>query len=56
MCLLPLDPHAKRVIRYMRPSDYAVWAGATATFPALMYGYGEQKTSTNGLRVERISN
>lgn len=25
----------------MRPSDYAVWAGASATFPALLYGYGE---------------
>ncbi|KAK9895298.1 NUXm, NADH-ubiquinone oxidoreductase [Cystobasidium minutum MCA 4210] len=37
--VIDADPHAKRVIRYMRPSDYAVWAGATATFPALLYGY-----------------
>ena len=26
--LIDADPHASRVIRYMRPSDYAVWAGA----------------------------
>ena len=34
------DPHAGRVVRYMRPADYAVWGGATAAFPALLYGYG----------------
>ncbi|GLB41751.1 putative C-terminal of NADH-ubiquinone oxidoreductase 21 kDa subunit [Lyophyllum shimeji] len=31
------DPHASRVIRYFRPSDYAVWAGATGAFPAALY-------------------
>ncbi|GAA93540.1 uncharacterized protein L969DRAFT_95811 [Mixia osmundae IAM 14324] len=35
--LIDSDPHAKRVMSYMRPSDYAVWASATATFPALQY-------------------
>lgn len=44
ICQYTPDPHAKRVIRYMRPSDYAVWAGATATFPALLYGYGKQRS------------
>ncbi|KAF8889344.1 NADH-ubiquinone oxidoreductase complex I, 21 kDa subunit-domain-containing protein, partial [Infundibulicybe gibba] len=31
------DPHASRVVRYFRPSDYAVWAGATAAFPSALY-------------------
>ncbi|KAF4570037.1 hypothetical protein EYR40_009023 [Pleurotus pulmonarius] len=31
------DPHASRVLRYMRPSDYAVWAAATAAFPSALY-------------------
>ncbi|KAJ2930660.1 hypothetical protein H1R20_g6441, partial [Candolleomyces eurysporus] len=31
------DPHASRVVRYMRPSDYAVWAGATAGVPAVLH-------------------
>ncbi|WVW85285.1 hypothetical protein I302_107323 [Kwoniella bestiolae CBS 10118] len=33
------DPHFSRVIRYMRPSDYAVWAGATAAGPGLFWLY-----------------
>ncbi|RXK42399.1 hypothetical protein M231_00389 [Tremella mesenterica] len=35
--LIDADPHARRVVRYMRPSDYAVWAGATAAGPAALY-------------------
>ncbi|KAI0073257.1 hypothetical protein K474DRAFT_1666805 [Panus rudis PR-1116 ss-1] len=35
--LIDADPHASRVIRYLRPSDYAVWAGATGAFPAAIY-------------------
>ncbi|KAF8817486.1 hypothetical protein BYT27DRAFT_7074883 [Phlegmacium glaucopus] len=35
--LIDADPHASRVIRYLRPSDYAAWAGATAAFPAALY-------------------
>ncbi|KAF8075031.1 NADH-ubiquinone oxidoreductase complex I, 21 kDa subunit-domain-containing protein [Lyophyllum atratum] len=31
------DPHATRVIRYFRASDYAVWAGATGAFPGALY-------------------
>ncbi|KIP09993.1 hypothetical protein PHLGIDRAFT_101835 [Phlebiopsis gigantea 11061_1 CR5-6] len=35
--LIDVDPYVGRVMRYMRPSDYAVWAGATAAFPAALY-------------------
>lgn len=38
--LIDADPHASRVIRYFRPSDYAVWAGATAAFPAALIFWG----------------
>ena len=39
--LIDADPHASRVISYMRSSDYAVWGGATAAAPAAMYLWGE---------------
>jgi hypothetical protein len=39
--LIDSDPHAGRVIRYMRGSDYGLWAGATAAGPGLLYLYGE---------------
>lgn len=32
------DPHFGRVVRYMRPSDYAAWAAGTAAAPALLLG------------------
>ncbi|KAF8202218.1 NADH-ubiquinone oxidoreductase complex I, 21 kDa subunit-domain-containing protein [Pholiota molesta] len=35
--LIDADPHASRVVRYFRPSDYAVWAAATAAFPAALH-------------------
>ncbi|CAL1714771.1 unnamed protein product [Somion occarium] len=35
--LIDADPHAGRVIRYLRPSDYGVWAAATGAFPAALY-------------------
>jgi hypothetical protein len=38
--LVDADPHFSRVMRYMRPSDYAVWAGATAAFPSALYFWG----------------
>lgn len=38
--LIDADPYAGRVMRYMRPSDYAVWAGATAAFPSALYLWG----------------
>ncbi|KAH8832335.1 C-terminal of NADH-ubiquinone oxidoreductase 21 kDa subunit-domain-containing protein [Flagelloscypha sp. PMI_526] len=34
--LIDSDPHFARVVRYMRRSDYGVWAGATAGFPAAL--------------------
>lgn len=38
--LVDADPHFSRVVRYMRPSDYAVWASATAAFPSALYFWG----------------
>ncbi|KAI0057460.1 hypothetical protein BV25DRAFT_1841673 [Artomyces pyxidatus] len=35
--LIDADPHFSRVMRYMRPSDYAVWAGSTGAFPSAVY-------------------
>ncbi|KAJ7576934.1 NADH-ubiquinone oxidoreductase complex I, 21 kDa subunit-domain-containing protein [Mycena floridula] len=32
--LIDVDPHASRVVRYMRPSDVGWWAGSTVGFPA----------------------
>ncbi|KAH7098212.1 NADH-ubiquinone oxidoreductase complex I, 21 kDa subunit-domain-containing protein [Auriculariales sp. MPI-PUGE-AT-0066] len=34
--LIDADPHAGRVLRFMRPSDYAWWAGCTAAVPATL--------------------
>jgi hypothetical protein len=34
------DPHFSRVVRYMRPTDYAAWAAGTAAAPALLLGMG----------------
>ena len=39
--LIDADPHASRVISYMRTSDYAVWGGATAAAPTALYLWGE---------------
>ncbi|KAK0217716.1 NADH-ubiquinone oxidoreductase complex I, 21 kDa subunit-domain-containing protein [Armillaria fumosa] len=33
------DPHAYRVVRYMRPSDYGAWAAVTAAFPAAFFAW-----------------
>jgi hypothetical protein len=38
--LIDADPHASRVVRYFRPSDYAWWLGATSAFPAALYFWG----------------
>ena len=40
--VIDIDPHFKRVVRYFRPSDYAVWAGATAAGPAFMLLMGRK--------------
>lgn len=39
--VIDMDPHFGRVVRYMRPSDYATWAGAAAAGPAVFWGLGE---------------
>lgn len=41
--LIDADPHASRVIRFMRPSDYAVWAGATGAAPTALFLWGTSK-------------
>ncbi|KAH9935060.1 NADH-ubiquinone oxidoreductase complex I, 21 kDa subunit-domain-containing protein [Amylocystis lapponica] len=35
--LIDADPHASRVIRYFRLSDFAFWGAATGAFPAALY-------------------
>jgi hypothetical protein len=37
--LVDADPHAGRVIRYFRPSDYALWAAGTVAAPAAIYSF-----------------
>ncbi|KAL7422511.1 hypothetical protein Q5752_003159 [Cryptotrichosporon argae] len=37
--LIDADPHFGRVMRYLRPSDYAAWAGIGAAGPALLYAF-----------------
>ncbi|GAA5917360.1 hypothetical protein JCM6882_006336, partial [Rhodosporidiobolus microsporus] len=32
------DPHFNRVVRYFRPTDYAVWAAGAGVAPAIVYG------------------
>ena len=38
--LIDADPHAFRVVRYFRQSDYVAWAAATAAFPSALYFCG----------------
>jgi len=45
------DPHASRVISYMRPSDLAVWGGATATAPGALYLWELAEPSKSTIRV-----
>ncbi|ORY70637.1 NADH-ubiquinone oxidoreductase complex I, 21 kDa subunit-domain-containing protein [Leucosporidium creatinivorum] len=35
--LIDADPTASRVLSYMRPSDYALWAAGTAAAPGAIY-------------------
>ncbi|CAE6412999.1 unnamed protein product [Rhizoctonia solani] len=48
--LLDADPHFNRVVRYFRPSDYAVWAGATVAAPAALFAYERVDPSRHNLR------
>lgn len=45
--LIDADPYAGRVLRYMRPSDYAYIAGGGALAPGLLYLYGELYSRIN---------
>lgn len=47
--LIDSDPHASRVISYMRPSDLAVWGGATAAAPGALYLWGERLAITRNI-------
>ncbi|KAJ3475699.1 hypothetical protein NLI96_g11666 [Meripilus lineatus] len=49
--LIDADPHAGRVIRYMRPSDLGVWAAATGAFPAAIYFWDMADPSKFRLRT-----
>jgi len=56
--LIDSDPHAGRVIRYMRTSDLGWWAGLTAALPAALRGleyadptYQAKEMSRVGYRV-----
>lgn len=39
--LIDADPYAGRVVRYFRPSDYALWAAGTAAAPSAIYAFRE---------------
>ncbi|KAJ7918804.1 NADH-ubiquinone oxidoreductase complex I, 21 kDa subunit-domain-containing protein [Mycena leptocephala] len=47
--LIDCDPHASRVIRYMRPSDYATWAAYTAGTPAAFWAW--ERIDRSGMRL-----
>ncbi|KAJ6457165.1 NADH-ubiquinone oxidoreductase complex I, 21 kDa subunit-domain-containing protein [Mycena vitilis] len=50
--LIDCDPHASRVIRYMRPSDYTTWAAFTAGTPAVFWGW--EKMDPTGFRMRPL--
>jgi hypothetical protein len=41
--VIDTDPHFSRVVRYMRPNDYAAWAAGTAAAPAILLGLGNKQ-------------
>ncbi|GBE86364.1 NADH-ubiquinone oxidoreductase complex I, 21 kDa subunit-domain-containing protein [Sparassis latifolia] len=49
--LIDADPHASRVLRYFRATDYGVWAAATAAFPAALYFWDVADPSKVKLRT-----
>jgi len=49
--LIDADPHASRVVRYMRPSDYATWAVGTVAPPAALYLWDIAEPSRSKLRA-----
>jgi len=49
--LIDSDPHAFRVVRYFRPSDYATVAAGTVGFPAALYFWDMADPSRTRLRA-----
>ena len=47
--LIDSDPHASRVIRYFRPSDYCVVVAGTIAAPSALYLWG-----ITGLRSQTL--
>jgi hypothetical protein len=41
--VIDTDPQFFRVIRYMRPTDYAAWGAATIAAPAMLVGMGKER-------------
>jgi len=39
--VIDTDPTFTRVVRYMRPTDYAIWAGFSVGIPSLLRAWGE---------------
>lgn len=39
--VIDTDPTFTRVVRYMRPTDLAIWAGFSAGLPSLLRAWGE---------------
>ena len=59
--VIDTDPTFTRVVRYMRPTDLAIWAGFSAGLPSLLRAWGEccdlcsgraSIRSRNGCRVD----
>ncbi|KAI9482722.1 MAG: NADH-ubiquinone oxidoreductase complex I, 21 kDa subunit-domain-containing protein [Benjaminiella poitrasii] len=51
--VIDTDPHFARVVRYMRPTDYAAWASVTAAGPLLFLGM-EKMSPTGPIRNMRL--
>lgn len=50
--VIDVDPHFSRVVRYMRPNDYLLWGGVTASGPIAMALWDKMDPSkaTHGIR------
>lgn len=50
--VIDVDPHFSRVVRYMRPNDYLVWGGVTASGPLAIAFWDKLDPSkaTHGIR------
>jgi hypothetical protein len=50
--VIDVDPHFSRVVRYMRPNDYLLWGGVTASGPLIMALWDKMDPSkaTHGIR------